>query len=187
MPKSRMLRKLLIGATVIGVLNLCVGALAQSGSSSPLKIVDVSPDAPYGSTFREGDTPIGRIVAVVVDPNNENVLYAASEWAGIWKSTDKARTWQQASNGLRNGLTQELPSVLAIDPGNSQHLLYVAQEVDGRNPFQCQTDPTKKCTFGGLWTSVDGAASWQHVEFPPCPRSAVLPAQSLQLPDRRSQ
>jgi hypothetical protein len=106
---------------------------------------------------------------VIVDPNHDNVLYAASEWAGIWKSTDRAQSWQQTSAGLRSGLTAELPNVLAIDPGNSQHLLYATQEVDGRIPFPCTSDPTHLCNFGGLYYSIDGAASWHHVELPGCP------------------
>jgi hypothetical protein len=102
----------------------------------------------------------GRIPGMVLDPRSNSVLYAVGEFTGVWKSVDAAQTWRQSSSGLRNGITQmwAYPS-LAIDSLNSQRLLYATTSKDGRGS-SCQG-----CQFGGLWISVDAAASWQHVNL----------------------
>ncbi len=133
------------------------------GKAVPAQVVtvtDVSPDFPFGTRIDNLD---GRVVSVVVDPTNNSVLYAASPWAGVWKSTDSAQTWQQASGGLRNGRTQisAYPN-LAIDFFNPRRLVYATASKDGRPPFPCQSSPTHPC-FGGLWASVDGATTWFHI------------------------
>ena len=122
--------------------------------------VDVSPDFPFGTQISYPYNMDGRIPSMVLDPSNNSVVYAAGEWTGVWKSVDGAHTWLQSSHGLRNGITQEFayPN-LAIDATNSQRLLYATSSKDGRG-FTCEG-----CQFGGLWVSVDGAASWQHANL----------------------
>jgi hypothetical protein len=139
---------------------------------------DISPDDPenYIANPATGNNAAGRIKALVVDPNNSTIVYAAAEFAGVWKSTTGATwvgsggnghstagamKWFQASNGLRSGLTIGVTS-LAIDKsvtvkGNSQRLLYATGDDDGR-----PNEP-----FGGLWVSVDAAENWRHVTL--CP------------------
>lgn len=135
----------------LSLLLLAELSLAQVNS------VDVSPDFPFGAPNTNMD---GRIPGIVLDPTNNSILYADGEWTGVWKSVDGAHTWQQSSTGLRNGITQEnaYPN-LAIDATNSQRLLYATTSKDGRG-FICTG-----CRFGGLWVSVNGAASWQHVNL----------------------
>src|SRR5215831_4184193 len=137
------------------LLGTLFAIIAQRCSVVNLQTFDISPDFPFGASSTDLD---GRIPGLVIDPFNKSVLYAAGEWTGIWKSTDGARTWRQSSNGLRNGITQEYawPN-LAIDANNPQRLLYATTSKDGRG-FNCEG-----CSFGGLWISVDAAASWQHV------------------------
>jgi hypothetical protein len=123
-----------------------------------LQSTDVSPDFPFGSTKIN---LAGRIPTVLIDPSNDSFLYAAAEWTGVWKSIDGGKSWQQASQGLRNGVTREFayPN-LAIDASNGQRLLYASDSKDGRPASPCEG-----CQFGGLWVSVDGAKSWQHVDL----------------------
>src|ERR1700691_1049761 len=122
--------------------------------TAQVNATDVSPDFPFGAANINMD---GRIPGMVLDPSNNSIVYAVGEFTGVWKSVDGAHTWLQSSHGLRNGITQEYayPN-LAIDASNSQRLLYATDSVDGR------VSPCQGCLFGGLWTSVDGAASWQH-------------------------
>jgi hypothetical protein len=147
-------RMLLVGAAL--------GGLAGPASAAVLTTTDVSPDFPFGAQIKDLD---GRIVGMVIDPGNDSVLYAASPWAGIWKSTDAAHSWRQTSNGLRNGRTQisAYPN-LAIDTLNPQRLIYATSSKDGRPPFPCQSSATHRC-YGGLWATLDGAASWFHVNL----------------------
>ena len=153
-------RHLQISITVSLLLLLLPGACPAQFNS-----VDVSPDFPFGAPNINMD---GRIMGMVLDPGNNSVVYAAGEWTGVWKSVDGAHTWVQSSHGLRNGITQELNGILpllsaypnlAIDATNSQRLLYATTSNDGR-AISCP-----RCQFGGLWISVDGAASWQHANL----------------------
>ena len=135
-------------------------------ATSQLKTADVSPDMPY--LWAKDVSPSGRIYSIVIDPSNKNVLYAASEWAGVWKSTDFGQSWSQASTGLRTGITQfDYPkniSILAIDDLNPYRLLYVTEGIDGRRPIACW-DGFEDCNFGGLWVSTNAAGNWTHVDF----------------------
>ncbi len=150
---------------------------ALTAHAQILKITDVSPDQ---STFSYAvpalSTPAGRMKSLVIDPNNDAILYAGAEFSGVWKSTtgfksggpnfgaDDATkmTWFQSSNGLRNGLTQNQYS-LAVDPSvtgadsdghkYSKRLLYASSSDDGR--------PGRP--YGGLWVSTDAAGNWTQV------------------------
>lgn len=127
----------------------------------PFTVRDVSPDRPYGSPGTDyppyGADPAGRVTSIAVDPGNSAVLYAASERAGVWKSTDGAGTWRQSGTGLRNGGSTGLPG-LAIDERNPQRLLYASSNDDFRPGH----------VFGGLYRSTNGAGSWEHVPLPGC-------------------
>jgi hypothetical protein len=148
-------RHLQISITLSFLLLLLPGACQAQFNS-----VDASPDVSFGTPLLTPFNLNGRIPGMVLDPNNNSIVYAAGEWTGVWKSVDGAHTWAQNSHGLRNGITQEFayPN-LAIDATNSQRLLYATTSKDGRG-FSCPG-----CQFGGLWISVDGAASWQHANL----------------------
>ncbi len=151
------------GLTIHLVRTIVCGALVAGWPGAPralaLSISDVSPDFPFGATFDNMD---GRIPGIVIDPTNDSILYATTEWAGVWKSTNGGHAWSQASAELRNGLVAEsaYPN-LAIDAENPQRLLFASQDKDGRANNLCQ----KGCAFGGLWISRNGASSWQHVDL----------------------
>lgn len=147
---------------VLVVLLLVLSTLARSqvlGGITPIhtiSITDVSPDAAFGQAQVVGNVdPSGRTIALVIDPTNPNILYAVSDLAGVWKSTDAAHTWKHASNGLRLGAAIGQPLSLAIDAANPQRLLYMTAPNDGRLSPQDT----------GLWMSFDAAASWQHVDL----------------------
>jgi len=118
-----------------------------------VKVTDISPDFSFGAKNKNLD---GRIQIVLVDPTNDSTLYAAALFTGVWKSVDGGHTWNQASRGLRNGLTSKSADPgLAIDASNAQRLLYASESKDGR----------PNSPFGGLWVSTDGATSWRHIEL----------------------
>jgi hypothetical protein len=127
------------------------------GWGQAIVTTDVSPDFGYAAANQNLD---GRIPGMVIDPNNNSVMYAAGEWSGVWKSTNGAQSWALSSSGLRNGITQQFayPN-LTIDATNSQRLLYATTSKDGRG-LTCEG-----CQFGGLWVSVNAAQTWQHVNL----------------------
>ena len=87
-----------------------------------------------------------RIQDIVIDPNNTQTIYIATESAvfgetyndgGVYKSTNGGNSWTQVSNGLSNTEVK----CLAIDPKNTQ-LIYAG-------------------TLGGVFKSTDGGLTWQ--------------------------
>jgi hypothetical protein len=147
------------------------GALAAHGQV--LKTQDISPDG-SNFVFAGPSDPGGRIKSLVIDPHHDNILYAAIEFAGVWKSTTGFRSerelggrsspnvqWFQSSKGLRNGLTQNQYS-LAVDDTDSNRLLYASGDDDGRPPSAGGAHRS-----GGLWVSLDAADNWRRQKL--CP------------------
>ncbi len=137
------------------------GTPSAPAGDPPLTINDVSPDASYGESGTGGPSQGGRIVSIVADPSTAgaNIVYAAASSAGVWKSTDGAQNWAQSSTGLQTGSIRLQAALLAVDPthlsssGVASRLLYAAPDEDGR-----PNGPD-----GGLWVSLDAAATWQHI------------------------
>jgi virginiamycin B lyase len=143
---------------------------------SPFSITDVSPDAPYGiSGARNGSDPGGKVTSLALDqpaapPGGiapPPTLWAGTQYDGVWRSTDGARTWHQASLGITFGVSPITgagsggETYLAFDGTNStypQRLLFAASDHDSR----------RTPSVGGLYVSVDGANSWHHVDGNTC-------------------
>ncbi len=94
------------------------------------------------------------IPAILVDPTNPNVVYAATT-NGVSKSTDGALHWASANSGL-TGLNGQGVTALAIDPGATS-TLYAAAPA------------------GGVFKTVDAAATWNQVLVAPAFTVAVDP------------
>jgi hypothetical protein len=67
-------------------------------------------------------TPIGPdgggVSALAINPNTPSTLYAGTNTAGVFKSTDRGSTWSPASVGL----TFSAVAALAIDPQSSSNI-----------------------------------------------------------------
>jgi len=106
---------------------------------------DLDPSDPDGATG-------GRVNGTAVDPSNASVLYAASEWGGIYKSTDAGVTWARL-DGHRPTVTWDVE----VDPSNSNRV-YATSFYDG-----------KATALSGINVSTDGGATWTR------PATAVPP------------
>jgi len=88
---------------------------------------------------------LGRVNAVIEDPNNQDILYVATPSGGLWKSEDGGDSWIV--------LTDNLPAIgasgLAIDPENS-NLMYLATGDGNAND-----------TYSlGVMKTEDGGETW---------------------------
>ena len=115
------------------------------------------PPAVRGRTVDENKDSYTGVTDVVIDPNNPDVMYAATHqrhrnvWAiintgpetGIFKSTDGGDTWSELTNGLPGGEMGKIS--LQVSPQKS-NVVYATIELPGRE--------------GGFWRSEDFGASW---------------------------
>ncbi len=96
----------------------------------------------------------GLLTFVTVDPSDTNVLYTATEYSGLWKSTDGGLRWQNISDTiavLSLGFT-----ALSPDPRNPDLLVATTKTRAFAYPnWQGRSDG-----YGIFW-SDDGGGSWQ--------------------------
>ena len=88
---------------------------------------------------------IGRVNAIIVDPNNPNIYYAGAPAGGIWKSTDSGLTWIP----LGDKLPQIGVSGIAIDYNNSNIIYIATGDDDGGDTSSV-----------GVLKSIDGGLTW---------------------------
>lgn len=94
----------------------------------------------------------GRINAITVDPNNENIWYAGAPAGGIWKSTNAGASWTNLfSDFLQIGV-----SGIAVDPNNSNIIYISTGDDDARDSYSI-----------GVFKSTDGGATWNETGLNP--------------------
>lgn len=90
----------------------------------------------------------GRVTCMAFDPLNNQVIYSASAYSGLWKTTDQGSTWEL--------INKDLPvvgvSAIAIDPNNGQ-IIYIGTG-DGM---------TGQTISDGIYKSTDGGMSWTKI------------------------
>ena len=122
-------------AVVLLVLPSLIAALY---SEATLTAQDVSAGAVPSEWTTQGPNG-GFVNALVADPSNPRIVYAATQGGGVFKSTDGGATWAARSTGLTNrfNASMEVNGIAVV----SETLLYAA-------------------TNGGVHTSGDAGATW---------------------------
>jgi uncharacterized repeat protein (TIGR01451 family) len=139
-------RRAAAGVAVI-VLLLVLGA-PGGATAAPFALTDINPDSsivPQGRNNSEG----GRVNALKVAAGQNQVAYAASEWGGIFKTTDGAQTWFHLDDHLPQATFD-----VDVDPSDTS-IVYATSLYDGR------ADPRS-----GISVSDDGGATWTHPSVP---------------------
>jgi photosystem II stability/assembly factor-like uncharacterized protein len=106
-----------------------------------------------GESWRQSPDPQMQNLAVAklaVDPQNANLVYAATFYSGLYRSNDGGQSWTQVRGGLP---ASRSITIVRIDPHDSR-IIYA-----GRNE-------------GGLYHSTDGGTTWRQV-------AAGLPAEGV--------
>lgn len=99
-----------------------------------------------------GPTDIGgRITDIVLDPNNQNVIYAGAASGGIFKSTDRGSSWIPIFDETGTLSIGDL----AIDPTDSSILYAGTGESNGS--FDSAAFPGN-----GVYKSTDGGTTWTN-------------------------
>lgn len=86
----------------------------------------------------------GAIWGIAVTPSNQQIIYAASNTTGIWKSTNAGANWVQMNSGLDNLVLQSV----AVSQSNS-NVVMCGSTNTGTNP--------------GVYRSTNGGTSWTRV------------------------
>lgn len=94
----------------------------------------------------------GAIMSVAIDTNSPNVVYAATDLSGIYKSTDYGMTWISQRTGLKSEGDWNI-AALAINPNNSNQIFMGSGEVWGHPSGD----------YGGIFQSKDGGQIWTLV------------------------
>ncbi len=98
-----------------------------------------------GRTFRRM-TPKNVIVnAVLVDPRNSNHVLLATDRSGVLVSNDGGDTFSQSNSGISE---RKVGALL----------------VDRRDPRRIYAGIVNDKTFGGVFVSNNGGASWKHIQ-----------------------
>jgi len=99
----------------------------------------------------------GRINAVAVDPNNENIWYVGAPAGGIWKSTDGGNSWVN----LFDDFPQIGVSGIAIVPDPNPNL-------DSNTLYITTGDDDAADSYSvGVFKSLDGGSSWLETGLNP--------------------
>jgi len=103
---------------------------------------------PFSSgTLAIGQPGTGRVNAISVDPNDQNIWYAGAPAGGLWKSIDAGSTWTT----LFDDFPQIGVSGIAIDK-NDSNIVYIATGDD---------DAADSYSIG-VYKSLDGGATWNE-------------------------
>ena len=94
---------------------------------------------------------VGRVTAIVADPNNPNKVYVGTPAGGVWKSLDGGAHFVPI---FENVGALSIGS-LALDPHNSDIIYVGTGECDGGWSGLTEGD--------GIWKSSDGGRTWKHL------------------------
>lgn len=125
--------------------------------------------------------------------SDPDILYAGGETGGIWRSSDRGRTWMRVSAQLLHGSVRPVridpvqPSVVlagtsgrlvrSTDAGATWTTIYVENELWTHDMVICSDDPRIICaaTNKGLLRSTDAGTTWTRILATECWTVAAHP------------
>jgi uncharacterized repeat protein (TIGR01451 family) len=124
---------------------MCVGVAAvvapvvAGALTAPSAVADVNPDS-----LTSGNLFGGRVVAFATNPINTQIVFAASEFGGLWKSTNHGSSWSHVDQ-------VPLTAMQDVQIASSDSNLMIAT-----GAYDGSTDNRG----GGIWRSLDGGNTW---------------------------
>lgn len=145
---TRVLRPMAIAsvlAIVVGFGTALIPSALQKTASAftaPPAVTDANPNQ-----LTSGDLFGGRTVAFAVNPINTQIVFAATEFGGLWKSTNHGSSWSHVD---QVPLTAMQDVQFAASDAN---LVIATGSYDGSIDNR----------GGGIWRSTDGGSTWAKV------------------------
>jgi len=127
--------------------------------TAPLSAAEMSPDAATpGAVW----TPLGpgniggRTRALLINPQDPNVMYAAGVSGGVWKTTNGGGSWTPIADVIGNITV----SSMAMEPGNA-NVIYVGT---GEGVIVGEQDTLGDFRGAGIFKTTDGGANWTRLD-----------------------
>jgi len=116
--------------------------------------LEVADEGDSRASLSAGSPGNADVRSIVLDPTNTDVIYAATNGTGVYKSADGGQTWAAANTGLPNPRIRSL----SINPKNPSTLYAAAawKHLQIAEDFS-STDPSRA---GGVFKSLDGGNTW---------------------------
>lgn len=130
---------LVTGAVLVALSSALLGGVPAFAAQA----TDVNPDVSNNSD--PDATTGGRVNGLGVVAGDRNTAYAASEWGGLFQTTDGGQTWRHLDGHLPQATWD-----VEVDPGNTGNV-YASSFYDGRTN-----------SVSGIQISRDGGATWSH-------------------------
>lgn len=149
------------------ILLSAAAALALSGAAGaqiPVTFTDINADQSTLDPTNPNGASGGRVTGIGVDVASPGTYYAASEWGGLFKSTDGGLTWAHLPGHVPTATWD-----VAVDPGNSNRV-FATSFYDG-----------KATTLAGISVSTDAGVTWSR------PATATPPAAFNCVATRRAE
>ncbi len=122
-------------------VNLAVAPLAAAAFSAPAAVQEIN-----SNNVTSGHLFGGRVQAFTVDPINSNLVYAATELGGIYRSTDGGANWTHID---AIGLTASTDVKIA---GSDSNLIVATGAYDGHS--------LAVGNHSSIWISTDAGVTW---------------------------
>ena len=126
-------------AIAVPIVPMTLRATPVRAFTAPSVVTDVNPNSLTSGTLFGG-----RVVAFAVNPINTQIVFAASEFGGLWRSADHGGTWSHVD-------AVPLTAMEDVQYASSDTNLVIATgaydgSIDNRG--------------GGIWRSTDGGTTW---------------------------
>ncbi len=149
---------------VLGMITLSLLLATAVPAALVVTIDEISPDQSTLDPSDPDGASGGRVTGLATVAGDNSVFYAASEWGGLFRSRDGARTWDHLDGHVPTATWD-----VEVAPGDPRRV-YATSFYDG-----------KVATLAGINVSTDAGNTWTH------PASATPPAGFCLSAERRDE
>ena len=134
-----------------------LGRMVTKGENktASLSAAEMAPDAATWTPLGPGNIG-GRTRALLINPQDANVMYAAGVSGGVWKTTNGGQSWAPIADVIGNITV----SSMVMEPGNP-NVIYVGT---GEGVIVAEVDTIGDFRGAGIFKTTDGGANWTRLE-----------------------
>ncbi|MGH9835711.1 MAG: hypothetical protein ACRD9Y_22050, partial [Blastocatellia bacterium] len=123
--------------------------------TASLSAAEMAPNAATWTPLGPGNIG-GRTRALLINPQDANLMYAAGVSGGVWKTTNGGQSWAPISDLIGNINV----SSMVMEPGNP-NVVYVGS---GEGVIVAEVDTIGDFRGAGIFKTTDGGANWTRLE-----------------------